>query len=259
MRAVRKCGGGAAAFTLVELLVATGIAAMLLLTLLHFAAMGSRGCRATQRLVNTLADTRAVLHFLARDVSTRLPKTRWLRADGEGKPGEPGHDKAAFFRVLDAGERQLDADGGDVSFVVWAVAWSDDRPGRASPKLFRKRVPTKASHEMLKQGVALAEIPAVDPATDEVLAYNVVSFRARLWRRGDDGALVEWQQQDAGEPVALDLELALIDDAAAAPLAGEADWRGTSPAGARVLGRAGVPDSGEALRRATIRVSLDGT
>jgi len=258
MRVAGKIGAGRRAFTLAELLVAMGIAAMLMLTLLHFATLGSRGCCQTQRQVNTLSDSRAVLHFLARDVSTRLPRTRWLRTAGPGQAGDPGHDTAGFFRVLDAGERQLDKDGGDVSLVVWAVAWSEDWRGRSSPKLFRKRVPTKASHEMLKQGAALTKIPAVDPTTDEVLAYNVVSFRARIWRRAD-GGLVEWRPEDADAPVALDLELAIVDDTAAAGLAGEADWRGTSAAGARVVGQAGVLGSGEAVRRSTIRVSLDGT
>ncbi len=249
---------GMAAFTLSELLVAMGIASLLLLTLLGLTGHGSHGCRQVMRQVHSLSDTRATLHFLARDVSTRVPRTRWWRVGVPGAAREPRHDKLAFFRVLDPPERQLDPDGGDVSLVVWAIEWTDDRPGQSSPKLFRKRLPTKASHDLLKHAPDLTELPAVDPATDELLAYHVVSFHTRLWRRTTTGELVEWNPADTDDPVALDVELALVDDTAAACLHDTADWSGESTIGARLVGSETAPDSSEALRRAAIRIPLDG-
>lgn len=244
-------------FTLVELLSAMGVASILMLTLLSLAGQGSRGYQQTQRRANIQAESRAVLHFMARDLSTRLPGTRWLRKDGDGVPGDPGHDQLAYFRVLDSAERKLDKDGGDVSLAVYQVRFTADRNGVVSPKLYRRLEPSGASQEMLLQGKALAEMPAVDPARDEVVAFNVVSFRARLLKRGADGKWVEWKDGDSGEPVAIDLELGLVDDNTAGRLRSEQDWKGQTPIGAREVGQAGVPVSGEAVRRHEWTIALD--
>lgn len=258
MRAGRNVASG---FTLAELMVAMGIASLLMLVLLALAGQGSRGFHDTQRRVNTQSESRAVLHFLGREVSTRLPGTPLRMKEGEGDLGDPGHDKAAIFRVLEEPERALDPDGGDVTLVVWQVLFTEDRAGRVSPKLYRKLVPTRESQDLMRQGFGLPEVPEVDPAKDEVLAYNVVSFRARLWKQAEDGSLTEWQESDgrdpAAVPVALDLELGIIDDTTAGRLTGEADWRGETELGARAVGRPGEPRSGEAVRRFATRISLE--
>lgn len=202
-------------FSLVELLTAMVISSLLMFALFSLVERSGTNYRLSQRKINTISDTRAFLHFIQNDLSTRVADTKFF-----WKLNPNGSHAFAFIRTHDP---EALPEEGDLSAVVYYVAFTADGKKSGSQKIFRRVLDAKQTQKLLEAG-AQAAFPAHDPAADDAVVYNVVRFQVRPLQRDAAGNLQNWVETSATAPSLMEVTLDITDDFSAQRLVSEKSW-----------------------------------
>jgi hypothetical protein len=199
-RAVALRGGG---FTLVELLVATGITVAIVLMLgLMLSSLMSTASHATQR-VDAFRDARAALQVMERDLSN-LVRTQWNPDPFTNPPPAttlPVTRPAAYFASENiyadpvAGNQQLyalvaaktTASSGDVCAVGYYCRWDDQLRAYTLRRFFRDSADTFAAIQGAGS-YAADSVLYVPGASDAVMAAYVWNLKITMYNSG--GAVI---------------------------------------------------------------------
>ena len=202
-------------FSLVELLTAMVISSLLMFALFSLVGRSGTNYRLSQRKINTISDTRAFLHFIQNDLSTRVADTKFF-----WKLNPNGSHEFAFIRT-----HALEAltDDGDLSTTLYYVGFTADGKKSGSQKIFRRVLNGKQTQKLLEAG-ALAAFPSHDPATDDTVVYNVVRFQVKPLQRDAAGNLQSWVESSATAPSLLEVTLDITDDFSAQRLVSQKAW-----------------------------------
>ncbi len=190
-RAVVLRGGG---FTLVELLIATGITVAIVLMLgWMLSSLMSTASHATQR-VDAFRDARAALQVMQRDLRN-LVRTQWTT------PTQPQTLPTAYFALDNiytdpvAGNQQLyalvsaktTASSGDVCAVGYYCRWDDQLHAYTLRRFFRD---SAATFTVMQGAVSYAadSVLYVPGASDAVLAAYVWNLKITMYDSG--GAVI---------------------------------------------------------------------
>lgn len=203
-------------FTLIELLTSVAIASIIMLLLLGLMDQSSSTYRTSQSAVNTLSESRAFFAFFEEDLSSRLPSTA-LMSEQSGTS-----DKIAFIRAQSHDE-QISPTEGDLQTSLYYVAFTNDQAGTVSPKLFRRTINAKDTQTLIESSSTPA-IPIGQPAQDEPIVYNVVSFKATPKQYSAAGKPETWTPTSTSPPALVELTLEITDDFAAARFKSESSW-----------------------------------
>lgn len=215
---IRRCCivTGLRGFSLAELLMAMAVTSLLMIVLLSMVGQSSANYKVAHRKVTTMADSRALFHFLENDLASQVAGTRFvLLQDAEGRT------QWTFVRQRDA--QQSDATG-DLMGCYYYVAFTADDRWRCSPKLLRRTLDVPATLEWLHAGDA-ATLPLADPAIDEPMAFNVLHWEIRGRTRDASGQWQPWNGAMGTMPEHLELIWESVDDHTAQRLKTEQQWR----------------------------------
>ena len=227
-------------FSLVELLVAVAIAAILMMGLLSIMGGSSKNYKQTQQKVATIADTRALFQSLDLDLASRVAETPFLL-----QTNPENHHEFAFVRTIDA----LDIDTtGDLTTSVYYVAFTADDANSGSPKLYRRVLDSAETQKLIAAGKA-ATFPSYDPATDDPIAYNIVHFEVNAQKRDASRTLQPWNAAPGSSPDVIEIVIELVDDVTAK--------RFTQPAQWTELKQSTDPTQRAAVRRQVHRINLN--
>ncbi|MBC7980727.1 MAG: hypothetical protein H7Y36_09220 [Armatimonadetes bacterium] len=207
---------------MVELLVSMAITSMIMLALLALVGQSSTSYTQTQRAVNTLSQARAFMQFFDREISTRLPNTPLIyESPSSGGPGSSA--KIAFVRAIPA-EEQTAATPGDLNTSAYYVAFTADGNSITSPKLFRKTLNPNDTQALIDTA-GTPPFPTVNPASDEPILNNILSFEANPKKRNPtSGKLEDWTPSSADAIAAIVLIVRFIDDSSAQRFRTESTW-----------------------------------
>jgi prepilin-type N-terminal cleavage/methylation domain-containing protein len=202
-------------FSLVELLTAMVISSLLMFALFSLVGRSGTNYRLSQRKITTISDTRAFLQFIQNDLSTRVADTKFF-----WKANPNGSHEFAFIRAHDP---EAMPDEGDLSAVLYYVAFTADGKKSGSQKIFRRLLDGAQTQKLIEAG-AQAAFPARDPATDDAVVYNVVRFQVKPLQRDAAGNLQNWVETSATAPSLLEVTLDITDDFSAQRLVTEKTW-----------------------------------
>jgi prepilin-type N-terminal cleavage/methylation domain-containing protein len=226
-------------FSLVELLTAVAVTSMMMVALFSIVGQSSTNYRLSQRKVNTLADSRALFHFLENDLASRVADTKFFL-----QTNPANHSEFAFIRTRDAQESNAT---GDLSASLYYVAFTNDDANNSSPKLYRRKLDGVATQKLLEAGNA-ATFPTYDPTTDDPIAYNIVRFEVIAQERDPAGIWKPWNNALGTAPQVLDIAIELIDDFTAQRFTQESQWLS--------LAQSTDPKQRETVRRHVHRITL---
>ncbi len=217
--------------TLLELLVAVVVSTILILALASVLGTTGGVYAETERTVESLRDGRAALGIIRNDMAGQIGPSRGLPVYHQRQDSTLS-TRWGFFTAQSSKAQEKNRNPGDVCYVLYYTAVTADGNDRVSRKLYRHFLSSLDTIPLLKQEPFLP--PAVDPAVDDVVAFNVLDFRCEFRRRDENGAWVEAKTpeeiQMAGE---MTVVLRVVTNEAAINMATEADW---SPGGADPVG-----------------------
>jgi prepilin-type N-terminal cleavage/methylation domain-containing protein len=225
---------GLAAFSLVELLVAMAVLAVLLMILLSVVNGTTRMWRTTENRVDSFRETRAALgvinndlkalvvsrepgHF-ALDVTTGLP-------DSAIKPATANN--IFFLAALpsdqqdatDTNDDKIPDNASEICIVGYFLAYDSPTFGRIEPSmnLYRYFLSSGPSFQVLKKGGSLAKdiSTTAGSANVEVLARNVTGFQIKAFKVGPNGPESFKNDGTQGLPDFLDLQITALNNESA--------------------------------------------
>lgn len=207
-----RCG-----FSLIELLVAMAITSFIMIALIGLIGQSSTVYKDSRSAVESLSDARSLMQFFEAELRSRLPRTPFLTETTSGGPDKFGYVRAGSF------DEQVVAPTGDLSTSVYYIAFTADSPGAGSPKLFRHYLDARKTQDLLETP-APPSIPAVDPAKDEPLLYNVIRFEAKPKRLNAAGVYEPWTPANDAPPSIVEITVETTDDASATRFKTEGAW-----------------------------------
>lgn len=217
--------------TLLELLVAVAVSTVLILALANILGTTSDVFADTERTVESLRDGRAALGIIRNDMAGQIGPGRGLSIHYQRQENTLS-TQWGFFTAQSSKAQEKSRNPGDVCYVLYYTAVTADGNDRVSRKLFRRFLSSLDSLPLLQQ--APFQTPAVDPAVDDVVAFNVLDFRCEFRSRDEKGGWVEAKTaeeiQAAGE---MTVVLRVVSNGAAVNMPNEADW---SPGGKETKG-----------------------
>lgn len=217
--------------TLLELLVAVAVSTILILALASILGSTSGVFAETERAVESLRDGRAALGIIRSDMAGRIGPHRGLPTHHQRQENSLS-TQWGFFTAQSPKAQEKSRNPGDVCYVLYYTAVTADGNDRVSRKLYRRFLSSLDTIPLLQQEPFRA--PAVDPAVDDAVAFNVLDFRCEFRRRDEKGGWVEAKTtediQMAGE---MTVVLRVVSNEAAVNMSTEADW---SPGGAETKG-----------------------
>lgn len=232
MKALRR------AFTLIELMVAMAVLAVLVVMLLGLVDSASKLWRANESRVDAYRETRAALNIIRRDMDKALAgtNTNFFRAndlayvylaDAEKDTNYAG---ALFFlTALPANAQQPNANNSGICQVGYFLGYgkttmSPDNAGGASMNLYRYFLSSDATFAKLtnnaQTGYFNMGLTPTDPNV-ELLAKNVVGFRVKTLTA--DG-LPYVQTPAAPLPSVIQIEITAVNQEVAKKLTSSEMW-----------------------------------
>ena len=228
-------------FSLIELLFSMVIGSVLLI----FAAtmLGSSG-DGYERIGGNVAserEARALITQLAADLSTaRFHKDELIEKSTAAWPV----DKLGFLSLQPAQAQSEAGRIGDVCAVHYYI--SDQTLGGKKVRcLMRGFRESNETFKSLREDKVVT-LFAPQPASDEPVAFGVISFEARPRSRDSGGQWIDWVKNDEIGPEAFDLKLVLARRDLAGKLKLPADWDGADSA-AKLLGEPSKADRNKDL------------
>lgn len=225
-----------AGFTLAEILVSMAITGILMVILLSLVGSGSDSYEVAQRDIRSRIEARGALHFFQRDFDSRVGgRTITVDDASEGSGYESDAIGFLVFKIPEA--QEAGKAGGEVCYTRYYTAVTPDGSGRVSRKLYRQFLSSTDTFPKIPEDPKTAfPRPSPDPATDEIIATNVVQFGIRLLDRTESGEWIDQKEFFAAQaalpedqrgdfaPEALETTLHLTDHQTARRLTTEADW-----------------------------------
>lgn len=209
-------------FTLVELLASVGITSVLLVVLATIVTHTTDGYAMSQRSVNQLSQTRALLQLLDSELSIRLPDTP-LMSLPDGENAMLATDKLLFVRTLPADERQAGLED-DIATSCYYVRFVENADGQIVPRLFRKILNPSETQAMIEAGSDW-KFPELDPTKDEPVVDGVVGFDVKpMCLDPETGSDKPWSPAIGHEPAYLEIMICTIDEAMSRRIKSPSEW-----------------------------------
>lgn len=210
------------AFTLIELLVSMGITAVLLILLATIVTHTTEGYAMSQRSVNQLSQTRALLQLLESELSIRLPDTPLMSLPDDGNIILVS-DKLVFVRMLPDDERQSGSEG-DIATSCYYVRFIENADKQNIPRLFRKILNPSETQELIEAG-SDSKFPEVDPTKDEPVIDGVLSFNVNpMYLDPETGSPKPWSHAVDHEPTYLEILIRTIDESMTRRISHPTEW-----------------------------------
>lgn len=197
------------AFTLIELLVTMAISSALLLVLVILIAQTTDGYSMSQRSVNHLSQTRALIQLFGSELSLRLPETPLIHHESDQE--HVSSEIIAFVRTLPNDEQDSEVPG-DIATSCYYVAFVENSNHQLIPKLFRKILNPAETQSLIEAGDE-AKFPTIDPTRDEPVMDAVLSFQATpMYFNPDTGNNEPWDKSIMYAPGYVELIIRTIDE-----------------------------------------------
>lgn len=207
--------GASAAFTLMELLVAMAVLALITVLLAVIVERASVvWSRAAQR-VETQREAQVALETLAADISQavrHLPNTNWLfirkatdSEIGSSSPSPVPGLTSDWLMILSRSSDESGSESGATHAVVYRVAYTDPIKSTGTKPfygLFRNVLSARQTLQDLHDGKSLdgyATSSSFSPGIASLLAKNVLAIAVAVEVAGEDGA-VSIHACNAGDP-----------------------------------------------------------
>lgn len=246
----------AAGFTLLEVIVSTGIGVVVLGIVLTVLQVGGDGYGQAVRRIDANVEARAALRTLADDLAV----SRYDDNFGVRTPeGQWPSNEVWFLALQPRAAQEPSKASGDLCFVYYYTEVTQPLEGDRGPftrKLYRRLVSSAEVMERLKQDEDF-DMPSPDPRAveDEAVAFNVVQFLAEPLIRTAGGEDQAWKKGEQA-PDLVRITLRVTDNETAALMKDRGDWEGGSELVDRLLG-SGEGESGKRLRTFQMTVPFE--
>lgn len=244
-------GRGSRAFTLVELLIAVALVALLSVFLFSILDATSKLWKDNEARVDSYREARAALNFMARELAalhtSSIGAAVTFLLDPEDGTGNGQIDQSSilvdpawasrlfFLATLPADAQDPAANRSDLCTIGYYLAYTKDKTAfspnasassEGSCKLFRyfrSSDPTFINLTMPGLGNPLFRAITTSPDA-EVLASNISQFKIKVYRATATGLEEITSRPVTAPPHMLELSLTALNERDAARLASQADW-----------------------------------
>ena len=205
------------AFSLLELLVAIAVLCILLVILLDIVQGATNLWRTSENKVEAYREARAALQIISSDLRHALASTNtnFFRRDISSYPNSTN---VAFLATLPLSSQETNSLS-DVCTVGYFLAYDNKSPvsgitGRQSYNLYRYFVESNETFAKLSDSSGPADVLDFDPSRQpEILARNVVGFKATYFITNGPGSFTTWTQSAATPmPDIVEIQLTAVNN-----------------------------------------------
>ena len=205
------------AFSLLELLVAIAVLCILLVILLNIVQGASNLWRTSENKVEAYREGRAALQVISSDLRHTLASTNtnFFRRNISSYPNSTN---VAFLATLPLSSQETNSLS-DVCTVGYFLAYDNKSPvsgitGRQSYNLYRYFVESNETFVKLSDSSGPADVLDFDPSRQpEILARNVVGFKATYFITNGPGSFTTWTQSAATPmPDIVEIQLTAVNN-----------------------------------------------
>ena len=205
------------AFSLLELLVAISVLCILLVILLNIVQGATNLWRSSENKVEAYREGRAALQIISSDLRHALASTNtnFFRRDISSYPNSTN---VAFLATLPLSSQETNSLS-DVCTVGYFLAYDNKSPvsgitGRQSYNLYRYFVESNETFAKLSDSSGPADVLDFDPSRPpEILARNVVGFKATYFITNGPGSFTTWTQSAATPmPDIVEIQLTAVNN-----------------------------------------------
>ena len=205
------------AFSLLELLVAIAVLCILLVILLDIVQGATNLWRTSENKVEAYREGRAALQVISSDLRHALASTNtnFFRRDISSYPNSTN---VAFLATLPLSSQETNSLS-DVCTVGYFLAYDNKSPvsgitGRQSYNLYRYFVESNETFAKLSDSSGPADVLDFDPSRPpEILARNVVGFKATYFITNGPGSFTTWTQSAATPmPDIVEIQLTAVNN-----------------------------------------------
>ena len=205
------------AFSLLELLVAIAVLCILLVILLNIVQGASNLWRTSENKVEAYREGRAALQVISSDLRHALASTNtnFFRRDISSYPNSTN---VAFLATLPLSSQETNSLS-DICTVGYFLAYDNKSPvsgitGRQSYNLYRYFVESNETFAKLSDSSGPADVLDFDPSRPpEILARNVVGFKATYFITNGPGSFTTWTQSAATPmPDIVEIQLTAVNN-----------------------------------------------
>ena len=205
------------AFSLLELLVAIAVLCILLVILLDIVQGATNLWRTSENKVEAYREARAALQIISSDLRHALASTNtnFFRRDISSYPNSTN---VAFLATLPLSSQETNSLS-DVCTVCYFLAYDNKSPvsgitGRQSYNLYRYFVESNETFAKLSDSSGPADVLDFDPNRQpEILARNVVGFKATYFITNGPGSFTTWTQSAATPmPDIVEIQLTAVNN-----------------------------------------------
>lgn len=223
------------AFTMLELLVATAILALMSVLLFSMVNHATKLWRQQTAEEDGFREARGALAMYTRDLNNSVAgeSTNWFFQD-------TNMGRVAFVTSLPFSAQRTNQDRADLCIVGYSLEWGKVNPADNNAKeglsLYRYLSFSEPTFtQALLAGQSVSNVfQSNSGVVREVLARNVNRVAYSFYSTNDMGELAEFVPSEQSlRPDVVEVALSLLNDAAAARLASQADWTNTNLAAVR--------------------------
>ena len=205
------------AFSLLELLVAISVLCILLVILLNIVQGASNLWCTSENKVEAYREGRAALQVISSDLRHALASTNtnFFRRNISSYPNSTN---VAFLATLPLSSQETNSLS-DVCAVGYFLAYDNKSPvsgitGRQSYNLYRYFVESNETFAKLSDSSGPADVLDFDPSRQpEILARNVVGFKATYFITNGPGSFTTWTQSAATPmPDIVEIQLTAVNN-----------------------------------------------
>ena len=178
------------AFTLLELLVAVSVLSILLVILLQIVQSATSLWRGAENKIEAYREARAALQVVYSDLKNILPSTNpdFFRTNLTNSPN------IGLLSLMPLSAQDTRASKSDICSIGYFLAYNNKSPvagdnGRQSYNLYRCFLESNETFEKLKNNAP--DVLNLDPARFEILARNVIVFKATCFTTNGNG-FINW-------------------------------------------------------------------
>lgn len=249
-------------FTLIEILVSTGVGVILLGVVLSVMQVGGDGYGKTSRRIDTNVEARSALRIFYDDLTAAQFDDYF--GSGSVSTGRWPTNEIWFTALMPRNAQEESKASGDLCFVYYYTAVTgpldESGVGPFSRKLYRRFISSEDVMAVLKGEKTPAEAglpsplkePSPEPEQreqDEAVAFNVLQFLVEPLEVNDVGKRVAWtrttptdgQEVDDEKPDLVKITLRVADNETAGQLTKASDWEAGGTLTDELLGSAGEP------------------
>ncbi len=246
---LKVSGHGASAFTLVELLIAVALVALLSVFLFSILDATSKLWKDNESRVDSYREARAALNFMARELASLhtwdIPNTFFINPNSAQinqsaiEANDTWASRLFFLATLPAEAQAPNQNRSDLCAIGYFLAYTKDKTAFApkasddsqgSYKLFRFFRSSDPTFDILS-GANTSDplfLASTNPPGSEVLAANVAKFQIKAFRAVPAGLEEVTTRPITDPPDMIELSLTALNERDAAKLANKAAWENHS-------------------------------